>query len=531
MSSILYKMRYHPNEEADLYISEFSLYNNEHGLLDRLTRTGLFKTINVMPDGLLIRCGKDVKVDSADEILLSALDAMTENCFESLRLSVEEYNNFFIFATHFPIGIVLAYKCIPYFCFEDSYGSHTSLDYYINSIKSSLPFNYRALRFTGARGESDFIAKKYVAFAAQPKDFSDPKAENYDITAMIDSITPSEKEVLTYVFDIGEPIELEGKSALILTSHSTNSGFTTLHEQERLYANTFDYFCADHRIIIKPHPNDQQGMYHKWFPDSLVLKKLPPAELLPLQLNCRIDRTLFLFSRATLSKSFYDEKDVVSFVTHDGRFIYMFASMHRYFVAANLFAHVNKTHSLFVIGADLGQLGMFLKFYTDTEEKDCVEIPEISEISDIPASPTFIVIDQIKRANPDFTQADILRLMKNASNDDVLVFINSKNDYLFYSPMDTAPIEYICPVTIGFSSIEDRKTCRSEELIYVYTKNDAIRSTMLKTRIDKALKATGVQITVDMDKINIREAYLAGMLDATEQRCLALSIENKQHKR
>ena len=95
-----------------------------------------------------------------------------------------------------------------------------------------------------------------------------------------------------------------GKTAwLLLTQHMANLGLMTLPEQHRLYTLFADYlFPKGSQLVIKPHPDDIAGTYHRVFgEDAVVLPFAMPSELMAYCIRGRFQKAAAAYSTSVRS--------------------------------------------------------------------------------------------------------------------------------------------------------------------------------------------------------------------------------------
>ena len=114
--------------------------------------------------------------------------------------------------------------------------------------------------------------------------------------------------------------------------------------------------------------------------------------------------------------------------------------------------------------------------------------------------------------------------MNSANDDDVFIFINTKNDVLFYINDNNTWAENTVAVRVEEIIIGD-ETDKKEGWMFMYSKDKDVKKIFLTTRIDKMLENAGVEVKINCDN-GIRERMLEGLLYATERKLILLN-QNK----
>lgn len=517
LASMLHKLLYVPSEEAHLYLSNGNYIEPDY--LNRLKESGIFTEVVVFNDQPAWAMGAEVNFEH-EERLYPALDNIADLCFRSLLRPINEYDDIYILADHFPLGFVLAYRNVPYHYIEEAVGVHCCYELWMQKLlEQNNKFLYIVGTKVGFYGRADCVIDCYVDLEKQDKSYSNEKAVDFSVPRLLSTLGAPELEGILKVFECDNVYEVSTnkKIALILTEYLAGAKVCSWEEQRMIYAMFIDYFCENMKVFIKPHPNDHQGLYKVWFPEITELNKSAPSELVPCCIGNKINKLVSLCSTSYMSLQ-NNEIETYSFRNKDLRTEKMFRSFNKYYVASRMIAVIGGNCIVYGIGADSCQIRFFLReegrSEIDVYEYDRTDLPDND-------SRRIIVIDNLNYSEH-LTEFDIYEMLHKSKNDDVFVFIDSKKDVLFFEDDDNSWAEYIVPIKIDEiplgKDIEEQK-----EWVFMLTKDGELRYTFLQTRVDRMLLNTGIQIKANDEETSIRERVLEGMLYATEQKCIMLA--------
>lgn len=517
LASMLHKLLFAPNEEAYLYLSNGNYIEPDY--LDRLKKSGIFTEVAVFDDQSAWVMGAEVDFEH-EEKLYPALDNISELCFQSLLRPIEEYDDIYILADHFPLGFVLAYKNIPYHYIEEAVGVHCCYELWMQKLlEQNNKFLYLIGMKVGVYGRANCVIDCYVDLEKQDETYCNEKAIDFSVPRLLNKLERHKLEVILKVFECDNVFEVstDKKNALILTEYLAGAKVCSWEEQRMVYGMFIDYFCENMRVFIKPHPNDHQGIYRVWFPAITELNKSAPSELVPCCIGNKIDKLISLCSTSFMSLQ-DNAVDIYSFRNKDLRAEKMFRSFNRYYVASKMIATIHDRCSIYGIGADSRQISFFLK----TEGITGMDVFEYDR-ADLPNNDNrrIIVIDDLNYSEQ-LTEFDVYDMLDKARADDVFVFIDSGKDVLFFEDDDNSWAEYIVPIRIDEIPLREDLE-EQKEWIFMLTKDREVRYTFLQTRIDRMLINTGIQVKANAEENSIRERVLEGMLYATEQKCIMLT--------
>lgn len=513
IACMLHKELFAPHEQAHLYLSNGNNIDEEK--ITRLKESGFFAEVAVMDDQPTwsMGNGKDLSDKAAlDEVL----NEVTELCYKSLLFPIEEYSDIYVAADHFPFGMVMVYNNIPYHYIEEATSAYCAYYLWLDLIhKQKIQLSYNVSQIYGLQGRADCVIERLVDVDKQfvkldEKEYE--KVTDFSLPKLLKKISEDAKIRILNCFEVTDKIctDRNKKNAIIMTEYLAHAKFCSWDEQREIYGRFIDYFCENMNVFIKPHPNDYQGTYEVWFPESKQIDKSIPAELLPLVLEGEIDLCIALTSTSVYVLQ-ENLDSIYSFRSDDLRSIKLIKQMDLYYVTMNILSNFLENSSIWGIGADYFQIKYFLKSMRINncrlEEQNNCEISKGTERR-------VVVVDALEYTDG-VDENDIQKMLRNADEKDVFVFINTNKDVLFYDN-NNEWAEYTIPVCVTLDKANGESVV---DWIYFYTRDVNMQKEILTKKIDKMLVNAGIEVKVNCDDKSIRERVLEGMLQATEQKC------------
>lgn len=513
IACMLHKELYESQAEAHLYLSTGNNIDNRY--LEQLRNSGFFSEVVVMDDQPTwsMGTGKDL---SNNLVLDQVLEEITALCYKSLLFPIEDYSDIYIAADHFPFGMVMVYNNIPYHYIEEATGGYCAYYLWLKIINNQkVKLSYSVAQKYGLQGRASCVIERLIDV---DKQFEKIKAEEYkeivdfSLPKLLKKIDDVARMRMRKCFGLRDKINISknAKNAIIMTEYLAHAKFCTWDEQREIYGRFIDYFCRGKNVLIKPHPNDYQGIYETWFPQCKQIDKNIPAELLPLVIEGEIDLCIALTSTSVYVLQENLDNTYI-FRNSDLRSIKLIKQMDLYFVATYLMREFLNNSLILGIGSDCLQIKYFLKSLGIenchiVEQNNC----EVSDSSDRRAF-FFDVLEYTDNVD----ENEIQKMLRNANSRDIFVFLNTNKDVLFYDN-DNDWAEYTVPVCVNLMKSNGES---SVEWIYFYTRDNIMQKELLTQKIDKMLTNAGIEVKVNCDNKTVRERVLEGMLKATEQKC------------
>jgi len=175
----------------------------------------------------------------------------------------------------------------PLYEYDNSYIIEDGLGNYMDLSEPTYSQS-RLLKFLGVYtndlyegfGTHKNIKKVYLTKNEVPEIIKN-KTEVINMHKIWNGLSENEKNKILEIFNIDlKEINFNNETVLLLTEPFTEEHFTTLKEELSIYSILIEKF-KDKNIIIKPHPRDSKN-YHEIFPDTKIIDKYFPIELLNL---------------------------------------------------------------------------------------------------------------------------------------------------------------------------------------------------------------------------------------------------------
>ena len=410
----------------------------------------------------------------------------------------------------------MVFNNIPYHYIEEATGVYCTYYLWLELInKQNIKLSYNVANHYGLAGRASCVIERLIDVDKQFKEIKEEENEkivDFSLPKLLKKLDENARSRILNCFDLNEKICMgeNTKNAIIMTEYLAHAKFCTWDEQKEIYGRFIDYFCENMNILIKPHPNDYQGIYEVWFPQCKQIDKSVPAELIPLVIEGGIDLCIALTSTSVYVLQ-ENLDNTYSFRNNDLRSIKLIKQMDLYYVIVSLLSDFLENAFIYGIGADCLQIKYFLKNmginYRQIEEQCDSNIIDCEERRGV-------IVDALEYTNG-LNEEDIHKMLQGAKANDVFVFINTNNDVLFYD-INNDWADYTIPICVNLDKTKGKNVT---EWIYFYTKDVNMQKEILTKKIDKLLINAGVEIKVNCDDKPIRERVLEGMLRATEQKC------------
>lgn len=535
LSVVLHKMTLNDNK-AVLYISD--IMRNSDQIFTRLKKTKVFENVEIFPDKKILSERHRVATDfsATDFNIQKNNEIVLANCHE-----MDIYDNYYVCADHFPLGIYYNSCNTPYNFFEEGNGQQSKSDVTIeHTIKETDPFLYPIVVELGLFGRNDNVINRYIDMRSQREGYEDDKAIDFCISDILrNKLSKKNKSDLRIIFDFVQPKITAENSIIFLPQHNVNLGVFTCEQQLYQSSLLLDYFADGYKKYIKPHPSDIFTDYSA-FDDVTILDGNYPVELLSLVVNGKFAKGITAWSTSINSLTASLESKV-SFTSDIDK---NYKLLHRYYAAARLIKEYAVKHrvshvNILDIGTDNAMLAGFFencddlkfdcsfKLYNDAEEYNSLPLTD---------SLCVCVCDKSELIDND----SVMNIIKNSDRTEFTVFIDSSNDSIFINNAELENFEKISVIEINKKSIAellctDDKDEESER-IYVYMSDTADRETIEAFSFTKKLALTKMLIEANNYKTSISDEdvkviyrevkTLEGILSATERRVIAEAEKN-----
>ena len=444
-----------------------------------------------------------------------------DDIFSGSELGVQSFDEIFVAGAQFPFGAYLVSRGRKFVFFEEAAGGLFEPSI-LKDICRCDPRGRDAYRFCSANGLYDgscpLITARFCNLDAQTK----PPIEglenirHFSVVDALGELSQETREKIIRFYLDDSSIQVPEDSVLVLTEHQANLLMMTLDEECLLYQLLADYFFPGRKMLFKPHPSSTLHLEYL-FPDSVVIRKKFPSELIPFVFSSRPSAAATVYSRSICNLGKYFDR--ILSLTHEFEVNGEFHYIHRYFAAFEVCRKLGgELKTIHQLGADHVLL--------ERLSGDEVEFPAFDPAKEW----KYLIVGRPEAGS--FTES-IPAFLENLPDDRAVVFLNLDNAYPFYEPGQASPWEHLVPLELHkVRRREDEFYSDCEpETIWLYTKNRKFKETAEGFTMEKELKNAGLAIqmaslTPDQRQIKILEGIIAAM----EVRMQALIKENSKLK-
>ena len=541
---ILHRMVY-GDKNSDLMISDLTV--NYVKKQQALKKSGLFHDVFVFSDKTALSKRKrrgQYSLGIADQLI-----AENERVVKDLLpIDPASYENRYICADQFPLGIYLNANHYHYCFFEEGNGQQSRPEETIeHNIKEYDPYLYWIVKKLGLYGRNENIRNRYINFDAQQSNYHfDDKDVDFGVYSLIDQLSNKQKKQLKQIFAAPDLDfdSAEQQSVLFLPQHNFNLHIFNTEQQLYQSGLILDYFAPDLKVYIKPHPNDLYTNYHDLGGEVHMIPHTFPAELLPLYTEQKFKKGITAWSTSIQSL----EPILSKTIRFTSKIDTDYPNMHRYYACCKMLdalcRNSKKPITVYTIGINepllqymLSDSGAFKHTLSSIDTVSIVpkELPSINN-----PDPFFIVADDLTNLNFEQTATVREQLLKSSAKG--IVFINSKDDFLFFDGTHYEVFSNLVPWIIQkellFEPEFNSDISIDEESVWLYMKDKNERQAVSNLHYTKQLPyskmITKVNMADDQYQLPSKQVVyrnikmLEGILKATEQRVLVEMERNKE---
>lgn len=464
---MVHKLTEKSDEPAILLLPE--RINDADLLRESIQQTGIFEDVIKYKEFF----PKSKKI--GDNVIQAAIKESID-LVESYKIDFESFSDLYIASDHYSLGVYLNIKNIKYNFFEEGNGRlSTSNDVY-EHLEKINPIRARIARNLKLFGFSENVIHRYGNLnVSKNNNYFDSRDINFDVSKRLATLTNEDIERIFLAFGVSkeeilEILDSNVRKQILLTQHYINMGLLSYESHVTLYRNLLDFFGDESsKLIIKPHPSDIHVDYKEIFPESLVLPRVFPAELLTV-LDLRFTRGIAASSTSINSFSDIAEK----IICFDQKIESDVNNFVKYFVCSELLKKI-KIRELHLVGVNEALLNESVQISFDIDEGQKVWVV------DKPAVNAFRTIQNI---------------IADASKDgSIIVFLDTKKNSYFINNHRIEKNFNFFPLAIDQSN-ENSRSERS--FIYIYSKHSKFFMELLNIMtIEKKLKYSGITIKVN----------------------------------
>lgn len=395
------------------------------------------------------------------------------------NIDFSSYDDLYIASDHYSLGVFLTINNIKYNFFEEGNGRLSSSEDVYEHLAKINPIRAQIAKKLKLFGFSENVIHRYGNLnAIKNDDYYDSRDINFDVSERLATLSSMDIEKIFFAFGVSKEsfsniIDSKIRKQILLTQHYINMGLLTYEGQISLYRNLLDYFGDNNAsLVIKPHPSDIHVDYNDVFPDSIVLPRTFPAELLTV-LNLHFSKGIAASSTSINSFSKISE-EIICF---DQRIESDVNNFSKYFVCGELLKKI-KVKELNLIGVNELLLNKFAPIAIDKNNGKKVWVV------DKPAINAFRIIQDV--------------IAEASEDNSIIVFLDTNNNSYFINNHKIDRNAHILPIAFE----QQRNTFQPiREFIYIYSKFPEFMSEILyNMKIEKKLKYSGIAIKSDPEK-------------------------------
>jgi len=433
--------------------------------------------------------------------------------FDLLNMRLDQFEEIIVGCPHYFFGVYLVSNEVEFTFLEDACGL-LSRPEILEKIEMRIApeKNDFCLEHGLYTGENKLITKIIGNRDAQIPGFDVKDLVHFDVVVEMQLLESRSIEAIIDFFGMNKKIEIPHHAMVILTQHFAGLKVLTFDEQKEIYRIVIDYFAQDYKLVFKPHPDDYL-YYGLLFPEATVIKDKFPSELIPFVFTNPPESLMTITSSSINSlKMYYSEP-----ITFSLNFERNYAITHRYYCALKLLNAIElNQYQISTMYADT-QLLNNLARHTELQPLNC-------NIKDYDFSATdrnynVLILDDLnfEYGNREAVN-EIQQLLNSLEDDQVVIFPNSHQQYLFYDYPNKEVFEHIVPVVIIHRDVCDADQW-SETMIFVYAKRREVRDMINELVFEKELKYSNKVLRVEkLTEDQMRIKVLEGILAATEKR-------------
>ena len=516
LNCILHKLKYNLDKEAVLYISSSHFDSTE--ITKKIKKSKIFSDVKIY---------KEFSYETLSIIkgIKYCASEIEKNVKEN-QINIKEIEEINMCGDHYALGLYLSYNNVEYSFFEEAAGILSRPEILENNVEKINKNHFYLLKNIQVQGKNnECIKNRYGELSAQIEGYKNEKDIDFSVTNILSEIDKTNIEKIIEIFD-GEVINKESKKvALILTQHFINLNVMSYNEQKLLYTLLSDYFCENHKLVIKPHPSDIHGLYEEWFPDAVVLSRKLPSEIIPY---CSNSKNFDIGVTANSTAIYGMSKYIKETICFSKKIETQYVSINRYYIVLLMLKKMlNNNVKIYEMGTNIDILQELAKVL-EIKLPNIINLDSINYPLKIKNEKRIILIDDLSELSSK-PRKEYMEFQENLSDDDTIIYINTNNKEIFCNEKQLEILNNIIPVVITKKPLYEEIDSRilEEEIVYVYSKVAEAKEVVKNMKETKELYNTGIKIEVNSED-NAEIKMLKGMLKATETRLLELSKSNER---
>lgn len=450
----------------------------------------------------------------------------TKQYFEKLLSDVKSITDIYVWGAQYSYGIYLAEQKIPFSFCEEATGmmSRRRILEHIDELNPHLANLYDYVYKLGLyTGNSPQIKNLICNNKVQLDGFDVSSSTHWSIVEGMSEIDKDQRDKIISFFTKIRSINIPENSTILFTQPLANLRLTSYEEEILIYQLFVDYFFHNAPLVVKPHPDDLIP-YSRIFPDATIVRERFPSEFLPFLVDNQPKKISTIYSTAVYNlRGYY--KDVFEL---DMQYEKLYSRTHRYAMAIEMAKKLDKKIYLY---------GCYEVLMEKLAELISCDVHILHDLEQFPQDGV-VLIDDIGSREYE-TRKKLQNILNSLLKNNIVIFLNSLNDYCWYSVNNKEIWEHIKPIVlkkqriVGMEDYEYFYESLEDETMYAYSYDEEILNSIGSMKMNKQLNHVGIEVTKeDLSKQEERIKILEGILDATEQSLLyyinrVKELENK----
>ena len=196
---ILHKMTRHPEEQAELYLSD--THPECHRLIGSIRESGIFAEAELFPDkGRMLPYKKEYGQHKSEETLDRLIQDLCRKTEKDFPFDPDEITEYNICGDQYSLGIWLIHHQKTYNFFEEGCGVYTRKHLLLENLARLNPFQYDMAEKCRCMGDYEGIIKKYIEFSSQEGEFDRENCEDFSVKNILADMSEQEMAQVKKVF-------------------------------------------------------------------------------------------------------------------------------------------------------------------------------------------------------------------------------------------------------------------------------------------------------------------------------------------
>jgi len=331
--------------------------------------------------------------------------------------------------------------------------------------------------------------------------------ERYDFNANFLKVSEDDKRKILHCFSNDlERMDDDGISLLLPSSIGWLNFITALytpqanvaqffynqHKYDLLFAVICDYFYdRQYQLIVHSHP--AKKIDHKIFQKDCLIRidDEMPIEFLLYVPGLKIQEVLAIETSSTDKM-----KSMIKTDRSLGRsFISAFHYMDKLYVVQKMVNMYIENNTVFCYGIpDKTCTSLYNCNFDDHDKRQFIKIYKLQPFD---GANCYIINSSWLEHEPITNNALLLKTLEEASEESVVFFINSLQEYCFTDLNNLSLLAHITPLIIRRKPLRDSPLCETyDQVVYVFSKSKRIHEALKTVSFTKQMLFSGVEIVV-----------------------------------